>query len=234
MLCIHYIIITLKKGDIMKKITRRRKHFFIIKMVILIFAVIIAVLFITAKIEREIRPFATLQAEHFAEKTANEIIENSVSNYLKQNKYTYNDFAAVLYDEKNRIASVETIPYTINLVQTDLTLLINKELDNTGDRSAKIPIGSLTGSYMLTGKGPKIKIRVSPIGVADVMLKSDFIEAGINQTRHRISAVIKVKMASSVPLYSFETISEFEFILAENILIGNVPDYSVYPQLNTK
>ena len=189
---------------------------------------IISVFFITSSIEKRIRPYAVLQAEHFACKTANEIIENSVSKYLEKNKFTYNNFAAVLYDEKKKIASVETIPYTINKVQSDLTLLINKELEMSGKRTAKIALGSLTSSYLLTGKGPKINIKVSPMGVADIKLKSDFTEAGINQTRHRISAVVSVKMTSSVPLYSFETESDFEFILAENILIGDVPDISPY------
>jgi sporulation protein YunB len=195
----------------------------------LLFALaIISVYLITASIEKRIRPYAVLQAEHFARKTANEIIEYSVSEYLRKNKFTYNDFAAVLYDEKKKIASVETIPYTINKVQSDLTLLINKELEISGKRTSKIAVGSLTSSYLLTGKGPKINIRVSPIGVADVKLKSDFSEAGINQTRHRISAIVCVKMTSSVPLYSFETESDFEFILAENILIGDVPNITPY------
>jgi sporulation protein YunB len=188
----------------------------------------IVLFFLSSMIEKTIKPYAIMQAEHFAQKTANEIIEQSVSEYLLQNRFTYNDFAAVLYDEKKKIASVETIPYTINKTQSDLTLLINKELELSGKQNAKIALGSLTSSYILTGKGPKINIRVAPIGVADVKLKSDFSEAGINQTRHRISAVICVKMTSSVPLYSFETKSNFEFILAENILIGDVPDISPY------
>ncbi|SHM24552.1 sporulation protein YunB [Ruminococcus flavefaciens] len=189
---------------------------------------LISLFMLTSMIEKRIKPYAVLQAEHFAQKTANEIIEHSVSEYLRNNKFTYNDFAAVLYDEKKKIVSVETIPYTINKTQSDLTLLINKELELSGKRTAKIALGSLTSSYLLTGKGPKINIRVSPIGVADVKLKSDFSEAGINQTRHRISAIVCVKMTSSVPLYSFETKSDFEFILAENILIGDVPDISPY------
>ncbi|MDD7515634.1 sporulation protein YunB [Ruminococcus flavefaciens] len=217
----------------MKKKKLHRKQRLLIKKLMFVLAIFVLIIFVTYKIERSVRPLARLQAKHFAEKTANEIIEKSVSEYLKNNRFTYSDFAAVLYDEKKRIASVETIPYTINKVQSDLTLLINKELDKTGKRSANIAVGSLTNSYMLTGKGPKIRIRVSPIGVADVRLKSDFIEAGINQTRHRISAVITVKMSSSVPLYSFETSSDFEFILAESILIGNVPDISAYPHIGS-
>ena len=212
----------------MKRKTKMRKKTIHRRIAFILGIAAISVFILSSMIEKKIRPYAVLQAEHFAQKTANEIIERSVSEYLEQNKFTYNDFAAVLYDEKKKIASVETIPYTINKTQSELSLLINKELEASGKRTAKIALGSLTSSFLLTGKGPKINIRVSPIGVADVTLKSDFSEAGINQTRHRISALVSVKMTSSVPLYSFETVSDFEFILAENILIGDVPNISPY------
>ena len=186
----------------MKRKTKMRKKNIHRKIAVIFGFAVISSFILSSIIEKKIRPYAVLQAEHFAQKTANEIIEHSVSEYLEQNKFTYTDFAAVLYDEKKKIASVETIPYTINKTQSELSLLINKELEVSGKRTAKIALGSLTSSFLLTGKGPKINIRVSPIGVADVTLKSDFSEAGINQTRHRISAFVSVKMTSSVPLQS--------------------------------
>ena len=208
----------------MRRFRKRRR-----KKPLLIWVIIISViLFSIFRTERALRPYAQLQAEHFAEKTANEIIEQTVSSYLERNKFTYNDFAIVLYDDNKKANSIETIPYTINKVQSDLTLLINKELEHSGSRSALIPLGTLTDSFLLTGKGPKINIKVAPMGVAAVELKSEFNTSGINQTVHRISAVISTKMSSSTPLYSFDVVSEFELILAENVIVGVVPDISPY------
>jgi sporulation protein YunB len=213
-----------KGDDTMRRFRKRRR-----KKPLLIWVIIISViLFSIFRTERALRPYAQLQAEHFAEKTANEIIEQTVSSYLERNKFTYNDFAIVLYDDNKKANSIETIPYTINKVQSDLTLLINKELEHSGSRSALIPLGTLTDSFLLTGKGPKIKIKVAPMGVAAVELKSEFNTSGINQTVHRISAVISTKMSSSTPLYSFDVVSEFELILAENVIVGAVPDISPY------
>ena len=81
---------------------------------------------------------------------------------------------------------------------------------------------------MLAGKGPDIKIRICPAEKITVRLKSSFDSAGINQTAHRISAVVTAEVRSSLPIYSFETEVEFEFLLAETIIIGEVPDYSRY------
>ncbi|MCQ2460080.1 MAG: sporulation protein YunB [Ruminococcus sp.] len=189
-------------------------------------AVFTAILFISVKTDRALKPVARLQAEHFAEMHTNQIIQSTVSDYLDKNRYTYSDFAFVLYDENEKCVSVESSPYTINKVQSDLTLAVNKRLEKSGNKSEKIPVGSLTDSFLLAGKGPELKIRVCPAGSASVKLKSDFDSSGINQTRHRISAEITVNISSSFPLYTFRKTVQFEFLLAENIIIGDVPDYT--------
>lgn len=195
----------------------------------IIFTVILLLLIAAAvKADKSLRPVAAMQAEHFANASTNEIIGETVSEYLCENKFTYSDFSAVLYDESGKAVSIETIPYNINKVQSDLSLRINKALSISNAHTERIPVGSLTGSYMLVGKGPEIKIKVCPAGSADVKLKSTFESAGINQTCHRISAVVNVQLQSSVPLYSFSSSASFEFLIAENILVGNVPEISRY------
>lgn len=180
------------------------------------------------KAEKALRPAAVMQAETYARRSANEKISAVIADYLEENRYTYSDFAAVLYDEDGRVVSVESVPYNINKAQSELTLRINQSLSDSIDGTVDIPIGTLTGRYLLAGKGPRLKVRVCPAGEADVELKSEFISAGINQTTHRISAVITAGISSSMPLYSFETTVSFEYLLAESVIVGNVPSVSRY------
>ncbi len=194
-----------------------------------VFAVILVLLAAALRrTDKALRPVAAMQAEHFASASANELIGKTVSDYLEDNRFTYNDFAAVLYDEGGRVVSVESLPYNINKVQSELTVKVNEALSSSDSRTERIPVGSLTGSYMLVGKGPHIKLKVCPSGSAKVELKSDLVNAGINQTCHRISAVITAELRSSVPLYTFDTEVKFEFLLAENVLVGSVPEISRY------
>lgn len=206
----------------MRKRTRRNRKMIGIYMFLIIFLLIFSVI----RTEKLLKPVVTEQAEHFSEKIAAEIIESTVSGYLRDNRYRYSDFAAVLYNEKKQAASVETIPYTINKVQSELTLLINQRLKSADKAKTEIPIGTLTQTYVFNGKGPKIHIRISPLGSADVKIKSELESAGINQTMHHISAVISVNVTSSTPLYKFNTHTEFEFLIAETVIIGDVPDIS--------
>lgn len=204
------------------------------RMISLISALLILLCIIVTITEKKIHPVAQLRAEHFAQRTASDVISAAVTEYLNTNRFTYEDFAAVLYNDNKEPVSIEVIPFTVNKVQSELAIAINQKLETSAGRSAKIPLGSLSDSTLLTGKGPSIRIRVCPVGAADVSLKSEFTDAGLNQTCHRISAVVTVHMTSSVPMYSFNVSSEFEFILAESIIVGEVPKLSPYLKGNGK
>lgn len=178
--------------------------------------------------ERAVRPAARIQAEHYARRSASETISAEVSDYLDDNRFTYTDFAAVLYDESGRVVSVEAIPYNINKVQSELTLRINQRFRELDSEVTRIPIGTLSGNYLLSGKGPGLKLRICPAEEVTVRLESEFTSAGMNQTTHRISAIITAEVSSSMPIYSFSTKVEFEFLIAETVIIGEVPALSRY------
>ncbi len=178
--------------------------------------------------DKAVKPVASMQAEHFSLLTTNEVIEKAAAEYLEENSCTYSDFAVVIYDESGHSAAIEALPCNINKVQSELALMINRELEKNSKASVKIPVGSLTGSYMLAGKGPQIRLRICPARKASVKLKSSFTSAGNNQTCHRISAEVTAEIKSSLPLYNFETTAEFEFLLAESIIVGEVPENARY------
>lgn len=202
---------------------RKRRKF--IKPLIVAVAVIFTAVFLI-RLEFSVRKSAEIQAENAAKLAADKIITESVSDIIEKNEYTYSDFAAVLYDESGRAASVEALTVNINRVQAELSEEINRRFADNSDAAAKISMGSLSGSYLLSGRGPTISIRVCPVGKATVSLKSAFDSAGVNQTRHRIYAEVSAELISSLPIYSFETTENFELLIAETIIVGDVPDFS--------
>lgn len=194
---------------------------------ILFFAVVVIMLvMIVVRIEKAVRPSAEMQSEQVVRNAANRIISETVSDYIAENDYTYSDFAAVIYDIDGRPVSVEALSGNINRVQSELAAAVNNNLTNNNTK-AKIPVGSLSGSYLLAGRGFDINVRICPVGEAAVTLKSTFDSAGFNQTRHSVYAEISASLVSSTPLYSFETEQTFEFLIAETIIVGEVPEYAV-------
>lgn len=192
---------------------------------ILIFISITVIIFLFRSIEKNISPSALKQGEHYSKLMANKIISRAVSDYLEENNYQYSDFSVVIYDENGKAVSIESLSGNINKVQSDLVVRISEEFSENKNIKVKIPIGSLTDSYLLAGKGFSVPLNICSAGNVDVKLKSEFTSAGINQTCHRISAVVSTEINSSVPLYSFSSKAEFEFLIAENVLVGDVPDY---------
>lgn len=204
---------------------RRKKLSFRAKLGAVVLGIIIILLMAAViSAENAVKDVAVMQAEYYSRLKANEIVSSAVSDYLDENRYTYSDFAAVIYGEDGGVASIEAVTYNINKVQTELILRINGEFEESCDTSAEIPLGSLTDSYLLAGKGPRIRLRICPVRDASVVLTSTFTSAGMNQTCHRISAVVTADINSSIPLYSFGTQVSFEFLIAENIIVGEVPE----------
>jgi len=190
------------------------------KIIIIVSAVIFTVIQLFS--EKAVRPLISLQAEHSAKSCAERIVNETVKCYLEENKYMCSDFAVVLYDENEKAVSVETLPYNINKVQSELSVCINESLEENNEVSVKIPVGSFMDSYFLEGKGFNVKLKVHFSGVSAVSLKSSFTSAGENQSCHRIYADIHTDIISVSPLYSFSTCTDFEFLLAESIIVGDV------------
>lgn len=179
------------------------------------------------KLDRAVRPSAQMQAEKLSKHTAYEIITEAVSCYIAENEYTYSNFSTVVYDEYGNVSSIEALSGNINRIQSELTSEINEKLYTSGKTQAEIPLGNISGSYLLADKGPVIRVGICPVGTAEVKLVSTFDTAGINQTRHRIYAEISADMSSSFPLYNFDTNAQFQYLIAETVIIGDVPHYSV-------
>ncbi len=208
---------------------RKKKNIHIRRIIgIIAFVTIITLLIILfIKLDKAVRPSAQMQAEKLSKHTAYQIITDTISRYIAENGCSYNSFSTIVYDEQGNVSSVEALANNINLIQSELASEINENLHISGKTHAEIPLGNISGSYLLADKGPVIKVGICPVGTAEVKLASTFDTAGINQSVHRIYADISADMTSSFPLYSFDTTAEFRYLIAETVIIGEVPDYSV-------
>ena len=137
--------------------------------------------------------------------------------------YQYSDFVTIHTDENKNIVMLEANMININILVSNIAEQIQKEIDNTQNEDIYISSGSFTGISLLSGRGPKIPIRISTIGNVKTDFKSEFIEKGVNQTLHRLYLEIECEISILTP---FNTINEKinnQLIVAENIIVGNIP-----------
>ena len=72
--------------------------------------------------------------------------------------------------------------------------------------------------------GPDITIKMMTDGTVETDLRTEFVEAGINQTLHRIYLEVRCNVNILTP---YDTISETitnQVLLTEGVIIGNIPD----------
>ena len=84
--------------------------------------------------------------------------------------------------------------------------------------------GSFTGWKLLSGRGPGVKIRISSIGNVETSLKSEFTAQGINQTLHRIYLEVICNVKVLTPFKDIERKITNRILLAENVIVGHIPD----------
>ena len=95
-------------------------------------------------------------------------------------------------------------------------------------RELSIPVGSLTGSALLAGRGPRIKVRMESVGSSSARFENEFTSAGINQTNHRIVLHIDVSVAILLPGFTTATQVSNAVTVAETVIVGTVPDTYTY------
>lgn len=172
--------------------------------------------------DREIAP--TVQA--IGELKAQEIITRSINESIRvvlKEGLDYQDLISVREDEEGNITMMQANTFLMNKVASDVALTVQdylKEIMTTPDR---IPIGNALGSQILAQYGPKVKLKLSPRGVVDVNFGTEFEQAGINQTRHRIYLIINTSVRVIVPFSSNNVNVTTYFPVAETIIVGKVP-----------
>lgn len=114
--------------------------------------------------------------------------------------------------------------YNLSLLKVKITEKLNKSLSKTS--LTFIPSGNFTGVYLLEGIGFPIPVRISFVGKAEVSFKESFESRGVNQSLYVLKLVINGNMNTVSMKYKGESLPfSTEYILAERIIVGEVPDY---------
>lgn len=151
-------------------------------------------------------------------KTINEELDTA------EERIEYSDLVEVTYSENGRVTSVKSNTPLINRLKTDLVTVINETLKENRTDTTYLSLGTLIGIPFLQGSGPAVEMRSEPKGYANAVFISEFTDAGINQTRHRIVMKTTVTAVSFIPLYTVETTVSTDFLIAETIIVGEIPE----------
>lgn len=150
------------------------------------------------------------------------IISNEQATKVME-KYQYEDIITIYRDKDDQVTMIKSNIIPINKIISDVAVYIQNEINTTSSDDLYIRLGSMTGSKILSGRGPKIPIKVSTVGSVETDFKSEFKTAGINQTLHRIYLEVKCNVSILTPFHTIQEQIVNQVIIAENVIVGIVP-----------
>lgn len=174
-------------------------------------------------IDNSLTPTIKVLAETKAEELANRSINKSVAEIIKD-EVNYSDLMNTKVDNEGKITMIESNTVMMNKVASDVALKIQEELKQVKTTTSYIPIGTALGSPILAKYGPQLKVSIEPIGTVYVNFKTDFEDAGINQTRHRIYLEVNTKVKVVIPLTTDTKEVKAEIPICETVIVGDVPN----------
>ncbi|WP_223299019.1 sporulation protein YunB [Paenibacillus darwinianus] len=191
-------------------------------LILLLFAVLTVQTFVF--IEKNLRPplmtVATLRVKQIATESINEAISKQVageSDYERLVEWKTNADGKISgfmlnYGEHMRITSE-----TIETVQ--------KTLGDIKQLPEYIPIGQALGSAIISSFGPRVPVRLEPIGAVKVDLNTRQTNAGINMILVEVFIRIRAEVAIIIPFDTKPETVQTEIPISYLLVVGDVPMY---------
>ncbi|MFT3951366.1 MAG: sporulation protein YunB [Oscillospiraceae bacterium] len=198
------------------KAVRRINRVFIV-----LLAVVVLVFFI---VHVQLKTHIEAICEYAGEQKAVQVISDQVEALLLRENLSYGDFVKVSKNADGAVTSIESNMLAVNLLQNEIASSINDRLSDTSHDTVKIASGTLIGANLLSGRGPDVTLKIHQTGSVEVHLHSTLTSAGINQTVHRITLTVSVEMSAVIPSYTTYVDVNTDYVLAETVIVGDVPD----------
>ena len=172
-----------------------------------------------------IRPVFVQRLQYYGHKAATEAINNAVADVFSKNHAQYSDLVSLDKNSDGTVSALTTNTAQMNKLRSDIAKTLEEELNQIDTEYINIPLGSILGNELFAGIGPDVKIKIRPVGVADVDFYDNFESCGINQSRHTIYIVAAVDV--SVITSSAKTSGKVsaKVPVAETVIVGTVPQY---------
>ena len=175
-----------------------------------------------------LKPVMTSMATARVSNLVNRIVSAAVNEAVENGSIDYQNFVIFEKDETGHITARRSNVAEVNRMQGQITDEILHRLSEVATSELEIPLGTLTGSALLAGRGPSLFVRMQAVGSASAAFRNQFTAAGINQTRHQIFLDVDVYMSILLPGMKTSTRVSNEIAVAETVIVGGVPDTYTY------
>ena len=190
-----------------------------------IFALLLA---LTVAVVLHMKPVVVDLATARTSNAVNRIVVAAVNDAVDSGRIDYEQLVDFDKDADGHVTALRSNMAAFNRLQASIADDILQRMAEVSSTDLAIPIGTLTGSPLLAGRGPCLRVRMQSVGTATARFDNQFSSAGINQTRHRIILDVDVHVSILLPGLTTYTKVSNEISVAETVIVGGVPDTYTY------
>lgn len=194
----------------------------------LVFFLLVLLLTLLLSGTARMRPLLESLATTRVSNTVNRIIFEAVNEAIQEGDISYEELISLEKDNEGKITAVHSNMAAFNRLQAQILDIILARIDQVSARELSIPIGTLTGSALLAGRGPRISVRMESVGSSSARFENRFDSAGINQTNHQIVLEVDVSVSILLPGFTTATTVSTAVTVAETVIVGSVPETYTY------
>ena len=150
-------------------------------------------------------------------------INNAISDIMAEQDYSGDYFVSFEKDAAGDVTAISSNMARINALSAKI---LHRVVGATENRTIEIgiPAGNLTGISLLMGRGPNIPVQIIVLTSSRVEFNNSIVTAGINQTKHQINLEVIVDIDILVPWGTESSQVMTEILIADTIVVGQVPD----------
>ncbi len=204
----------------MRKVNKKRKKLSC-KLILMSILFISLIFFINKKFMPIVYKKCRFEISRFAVNAIN----NAVTKATEKYGYEYDDYVTIKTTENGNIIAILTNAKQVTLMHNLIVDLVNEQLEKFKFQHVDIALGSFTGLFWLSSRGPHIPIKINSKGLTNSEIISDVKESGVNQTLHKLHIKIAAEVVGFLPFHTEQIIAESDCMLAESLIVGQVPEH---------
>ncbi|MBC8535529.1 sporulation protein YunB [Feifania hominis] len=197
----------------------------VLKNILVTLCILVAVFYLGLYLtDRKLRPMVIDVAGNRAQAIAVRSISEAVNEELAANGVEYEELVTLETNKDGDITALKTNVIKINQLKATLSEAILKKLQ-IDETVISIPLGNIINGELLSGRGPRINLRMVPFGTVTTDIENVFSSGGINQTRHQIMLNVHASVGILMPISSVTSEVTTSICIAETVIVGTVPEY---------
>jgi len=184
--------------------------------------------FLTALFRTRLNPLTEEIALAKISDVASNVINEAVDMQIEQGDIAYEDLISLQTDKDGKITALTTNMQEMNRLKTRLLMILDDDIYDISVDEIGVPVGNLTGIQLLSGVGPRIPVKIVAVSSSDAEFSGEFLDAGINQTIHRIMLNVSLDLIILLPSGTLTERVTTDVCVAETVLLGSVPENYTY------